>query len=45
MLLCVPFLSVSEFTREDEPTFWDYFFTIVSTSFVIILVTGNIISF
>ena len=27
-LLWVPFLSVYEFIREDEPTFWDYFFAI-----------------
>ena len=43
-LLWVPFLSVSEFIREDEPTFWDYFFAIASTSFVIILVVLDIIA-
>ena len=44
-LLWVPFLSVYEFMREDEPIFWDYFFSIGSNSFYIILVLGNIISF
>ena len=28
MLLWIPLLSVYEFIREDEPTFWDYFFAI-----------------
>ena len=44
-LLWVPFLSVSEFMREDEPTFWEYFFAIASTSLVTILVVVDIIAF
>ena len=45
ILVCVPILIVIDFIREDEPTFWDYFFTIGSTSFVIILVVVDIIAF
>ena len=44
-LLWVPFLSVYEFMREDEPTFWEYFFAIASTSLVTILVVVDIIAF
>jgi len=44
-LVWIPFIIVPDFIREDEPTFWDYFFTIGSTSFVIILVVVDIIAF
>ena len=29
ILVCVPIFTVMGFIREDEPTFWDYFFTVV----------------
>tara|TARA_S200000501_G_scaffold75406_1_gene67193 strand:+ start:70 stop:282 length:213 start_codon:yes stop_codon:yes gene_type:complete len=29
ILVCVPILIVIDFIRENEPTFWDYFFTVV----------------
>ena len=29
ILVCVPILIVIDFIREDEPTLWDYFFTLV----------------
>ncbi len=44
-LFWIPFLSVYEFIREDEPTFWDYFFAIAPTSLVTILVVVDIIAF
>ena len=45
MLLWIPLLSVYEFIREDEPTFWDYFFAIAPISLVTILVVVDIIAF
>ena len=44
-LVWIPFITVPDFLREDKPTFWDYFFTIGSTSVVIILVVVDIIAF
>ena len=29
ILVCVPILTVIDFIREDEPRFWDYFFTLI----------------
>ena len=45
LIFPITFLSIPAFMAEDEPTFWHYFFTIFSTSFVIILVVSDIITF
>ena len=44
-LIWIPFIIVPEFISEEEPTFWNYFFTIGSTSAIIILVVVDIFAF
>jgi len=41
----ITFLSIPGFIGEDEPTFFQYFCIIFSTSFLIILVVSDIITF
>ncbi|MAJ50728.1 MAG: hypothetical protein CMB82_03815 [Flammeovirgaceae bacterium] len=43
MLLWVPFIVLPDFTKENEPTLWNYFFTIGSTCFVIVLLFADTI--
>ncbi len=45
LLVWAPIVSSLTLIREDEPTFWHYFFTIFSTIVAIILVVVDIIAF
>ena len=45
LMVPAPVLFIYDFISEDEPTFFQYFFIIFSTSFVIMLVVSDIITF